>query len=244
MQVTRSKRRTSCKSRQLTFRFVHVAKPGNRMGRPPRRDSGVSHARRDEVRPEIPMHITIKLKRGLPTLRMSATHRVVKGAIADTNALGGARICEYSAQRDHVHMIVEADDKTVLAARMKGLKVRLARRLNKLWGRTGSVFADRYHRSDLESPRKVRNALVYVLHNDIRHTSTSRTGGVDEFSSGPWFEGWSDAPWEPAQAPAPTVRPKRWLLRTGWWRRHGRISLAERPAAARPKRKPTKVLVC
>ena len=114
----------------------------------------------------------------------------------------------------------------------------------RLWGWKGSVFADRYHRSDLESPRKVRNALVYVLHNDIRHTSTSRTGGVDEFSSGPWFEGWSDAPWEPARAPAPTVRPERWLLRTGWWRRHGRISLAERPAAARPKRQPTKVLVC
>ena len=52
---------------------------------------------------------------------------------------------------------------------MQGLAIRIARGLNRLWGRKGKVFADRYHDRVLRTPREVRNALAYVLNNARRH---------------------------------------------------------------------------
>ena len=60
-------------------------------------------------------------------------------------------------------------DREALSRAMKGLGVRLARGLNKLWGRWGRVVKDRYHDRALKTPREVRNALVYVLHNVKKH---------------------------------------------------------------------------
>ena len=48
---------------------------------------------------------------------------------------------------------------------MTGLSVRISRGMNKLWGREGSVFADRFHSRVLRSPTEVRVALRYVFSN-------------------------------------------------------------------------------
>jgi len=47
--------------------------------------------------------------------------------------------------------------------------IRVAKGLNKLWARRGKVFADHYHDRILRTPREVRNALCYVLHNAKKH---------------------------------------------------------------------------
>ncbi len=106
---------------------------------------------------------------------------------------------------------------------MKGLAVRIARNLNRLWQRAGRVIADRYHAHVLKAPREVRNALAYLLHN-ARHHDIHFTG-VDPCSSGVWFDGW-DAGIEvtPSWAGSPLPRARTWLLTIGW-RRHGLIEL-------------------
>jgi hypothetical protein len=59
-----------------------------------------------------------------------------------------------------------------LAAGMKGFAGRAARAINsRVLRRRGSVWGDRYHRRDLESPRDVRNAVVYVMNNPCGTTS-------------------------------------------------------------------------
>ena len=70
----------------------------------------------------------------------------------------GFRLAHFSIQRDHLHMIVEAEDRRALTAGMKGLLVRVARALNQSWRRTGKVFK-RFHEHLLRGPREVRNAL-------------------------------------------------------------------------------------
>src|SRR5204862_6807235 len=97
----------------------------------------------------------------------------------------------------------EADDARGLGRGMKGLCVRIARALNRLWKRVGSVFSDRYHARVLRTPREVRNALNYVLHNAARHGS--RLGGPDPCSSGAWFDGWRHDLGLTRVAPAPPV---------------------------------------
>ena len=104
----------------------------------------------------------------------------------------------------------------------------MAKGLNRLWGRKGSVFADRYHDKVLRTPREVRNALAYVLNNARRH-GLRLAQGLDFFASRWWFDGWREGV---RARGVPVVRPvaagKTWLLNVGW-RRHGLVGQAELP---------------
>jgi hypothetical protein len=143
----------------------------------------------------------------------------VRGALAAGAASGAFRLVHFSIQTNHLHLIVEAKDRPALSRGAQGLFVRVARALNALWGRAGSVFADRHHDRILRTPREVWDALRYVLTNAHRHGALS--AGVDPSSSGAWFDGWrGDARGGSALWP----RARTWLLAHGW-RRHGRIPL-------------------
>jgi REP element-mobilizing transposase RayT len=169
----------------------------------------------------------MRLERGMPSLRsqvvLAAFQESLRRAIK-----AGLRIVEYSLQRDHIHLIVEASDQDRLSRGMRGLASGFARRLNGLRGARGRVFHDRYHRRDLKTPREVRNALVYVLQNGAKHGVAA---AMDRFSSAPFFRGWSvgagKAPAE-ASGPAPVAEAQFWLLNVGW-KRHGLIAPFERP---------------
>src|SRR5687767_6169007 len=95
----------------------------------------------------------------------------------------------YDVQSNHIHMICEADDKRSLSRGMQGLAIRIARRMNRLAGRRGKFFADRYHARVLKNPTQVRRALVYVLQNAAHHNA-HLAGALDVYSSGAYFEGW------------------------------------------------------
>jgi len=105
------------------------------------------------------------------------------------------RIVHYSLQDNHVHLIVEAESTASLASGMRGLAVRVARRMNRLLFRRGSFWADRWHGRALASPREVRNALLYVLQNRRKHAPVrTRCGSwgvpdLDVLSSAQWFNG-------------------------------------------------------
>ncbi len=94
----------------------------------------------------------------------------------------------------------------------------------------GRIWADRYHRRDLAGPRAVRNALVYVLSNHIKH-GEYEVGLLDPFSSAPWFSGWANE-LRPPSAPSAVHAPTTWVLREGWHTRGGgRLHLGEVPRA-------------
>jgi hypothetical protein len=90
-------------------------------------------------------------------------------------------------QSNHLHLLVEAESREALSRGVQGLAVRLARAVNRTLVRCGRVFAGRYHRRDLATPREVRHALVYVLVNHRKHGL--RPEAIDSCSSGPWFTG-------------------------------------------------------
>jgi len=204
-------------------------------GRKPKGEkAGVSHGNRAALSSRHPVHVTLKLERGLPRLRNKAAYRVLRAAFVGANARDGFRLCEYSVQGNHVHLIVEAKDRTALSRGMQGLGVRIAGGLNRLWERTGHVFADRYHDRILRTPREVRNALAYVLNNARRHRLGLKWA-IDLFASGLWFDGWKEAGvGRTVKGPEerPTVQARSWLLNVGW-RRHGLIRVAEVPGLLR-----------
>src|SRR5690606_20255284 len=120
---------------------------------------------------------------------------------------------------------------TALTRGMKGLAVRIARTLNRLWNRKGRVFDERFHMRQLRTPRQVRNVLVYVLQNARKHGRWHRRR-FDRYSSGFWFEGWAEGPPRRPGGPVPVAAPRSWVLCTGW-RRLGSIAMDERPSAGR-----------
>jgi REP element-mobilizing transposase RayT len=168
----------------------------------------------------------MRLGAGLPSLRKQRTLKVVLRVLGAVRARVGLRIAHFSVQTNHLHLIVETRDEPALGRGMQGLGVRLARALNRAWGRRGSVLGDRYHARALKTPREVRAALVYVLANARKHGIGY--GKLDPFASGRWFDGWREAAATVGRWIAPVGAARTWLLAVGW-RRYGRIGMLEAP---------------
>jgi REP element-mobilizing transposase RayT len=197
-------------------------------GRKPEGDkAGVPHRPRSKVPSGCPSHVTVRLCAGLPRLRNRATDKVLRRCFRAANERSGFRLVHYSIQGNHLHLLVEAAGRQALARGMQGLSIRIAKALNRLWSRRGTVFADRFHDRVLRTPREIRNALAYVFHNARRH-GLKILHGLDRYCSGWWFDGWKDT-FTARNLPArPVAAPRGWLLRSGW-RRHGLIRLDEAP---------------
>ena len=221
---------------------VGAGRKPNEPGRPRLR-----HEKRPMTHERFPVHITKRMRADVPRLRKFELCKVLRRAFVHGCArrvlVDGTeltfRICQFSIQGNHIHLICEASNNAALARGVQGWSVRVARGLNGFWGREGSVFDDRYHVEILDTPSQTRHALCYVLQNARRHRERidPRYGGVDPFSSAWWFDGWRDDAWRASQAP-PEVRtvaePATWLLRVGWKRsRFGLIAIDEVPPAAR-----------
>ena len=109
-----------------------------------RRDRGVSHATREQITKHDPVLVTWKRKRSLRGFRQANEAHVIVEAIK-LSRKADFRIAHFSIQRDHLHFILEADSREVFANGMRGFGCRLAKALNKLWRRSGKVFAGRFH---------------------------------------------------------------------------------------------------
>ena len=275
-RTTRKRRVKQC---ELDFRPWGGARRG--AGRKPKGEHAMlPHDKRPVHKERFPLLITSRLRAGLPSLRRDAEAALIRNALVRTN-LAASSICapqgrpeemeakgrgvkprglapfqivHHSIQSNHLHLIVEAADRAAVTSGMRRLLIRIARALNRLWKRTGSVFVDRFHEHELHTPREVRNALVYVLQNLNKHHIW--LDAPDPLSSGPAFDGWQrrsvgrvaagfgserrvevergrgateapNSPWlRAARADAPN--PKTWLLGVGW-RRHGLIDPSEQP---------------
>ena len=165
---------------------------------------------------------------GLPSFRKQTLYAAIESAVRRTRR-EDFRIVEFSVQKDHLHLIVEADDSASLARGMKSFSVRANRLYNAALGRMrGRVWGDRYHRRDLGSARQVRNALVYCLGNYKKHYAiTSGAPRIDPCSSARWFDGWIVVR-QKDDGPRPTEPPRTVLLRSAW-KVHGLIHPGERP---------------
>ena len=149
---------------------------------------------------------------------------VVRAALAAASS-GRFRVLQFSVQRDHLHLLVEADGPTGFERGVRGLAIRVARAVNRLLARRGAVWGDRYHSHLLRSPREVRNALVYVLNNWKKHEPRAR--GLDPRSSAEWFGGWLKGPIRTRDG-SPVAGARTWLANVGW-RLRGLIDVYERP---------------
>ena len=147
------------------------------------------------------------------------------------------RVPHFSIQKDHLHLIVEAEN-GALTRGIRSFVIVFARRINRLLHRRGNVWGDRYHRRDLTSPRQIKNALGYVLNNDLKHghrqasVPTLEVSSIDVFSSAFLLDGWCTRTMKVRYAVPWTenMRPRTWGLREGW-KVHGLLDPRRKPGA-------------
>ena len=185
------------------------------------------HRKKGPLSPRHAVHVTMRLRAGLPSLRRWKEYEVLLGAFRSGCERFGFRLVHYAVLGNHLHLLSEGENRRGHARGMAGLAIRIAKRLNKLWGRKGKVFHERFHGRDLRTPREVRGVLEYLMHNARRHGYRVAPEGPDPYSSGRWFDGWRG--WAADRlTPAPLARARSWLLERGW-RRLGLIEARTRP---------------
>jgi putative transposase len=179
-------------------------------GRPKKATSGVPHLRRESFAARHPLHVTLKVRREVGDLRTDRRFRRMQRAFFYGSDRFGMRLIHFSVQGDHVHLIVEARERAALAKGMQGLAIRVARAVNRVSQRRGSVFADRYHVHILKSLAEVRNAVHYVLYNRHKHVPGTIPWYIDPFSSAAGEARWYvDEHWRSAYI---IQKPATWLL--------------------------------
>jgi REP-associated tyrosine transposase len=182
-------------------------------GRPRKRRSRVSHLARERFK-KLPVHITLKVRDDVGDLRTDKRfHRIKCAFFAACDHLG-MRLLQFSVQGNHIHLVVEAIDHEALGTAMQGLAIRIAKGVNRVSNRNGTVFADRYHARTLKTPSEVRNAVHYVLYNRQKHLRKmgyrTHPWDIDKYSSASgeacWFV-------DDEGAAMVIVEPRTWLGR-------------------------------
>jgi REP element-mobilizing transposase RayT len=163
----------------------------------------VLHTPRAEVNPRHPQHVTLTVLDDISHLRSLDMYAAVKRALRVAGAWPGFRIVHFSVQGNHIHLLVEAENKDALAQGMQSFEISLGKRINAVMTRKrrqkrkGQVFADRYHVNAISSVRGARNALCYILNNWRHHPRSARgpllvDGKLDPYSSAILFAGWKE----------------------------------------------------
>jgi len=196
--------------RQLGLEFRTWGGKRAGAGRKPRgARAGVAHRSRGAWPRPVPLHVTLRMAPHVYNLRSRRSFRVIAAALRVGADRFDVRVLEFSVQGNHIHLLVEAPNPSALARAIQGLTIRVAKGLNRMMGRKGRVFDDRYHARVLRTPTEVRHAIRYILDNARKHAAqrgeTYAPGYVDPYSSA----GASDLALPSAQT---------WLLRAGWTR--------------------------
>jgi REP element-mobilizing transposase RayT len=195
----------------------------------------VPHVVRDDVKSWNPMIITMRVREGVPDLRQRCSWVAIVRSLREFRGRYALRFVHFAVLVEHMHFISEAESRDAVARGMQAFSVRLAKRINRCFGRRGSVFASRYHVRGLKTPREVRFAIRYVLlnarHHEHENGITLPAGWVDPRSSAATFDGWREPPSIHERfADFGTSPAQSWLLRVGW-RKYGPIDLDDVPGA-------------
>jgi REP element-mobilizing transposase RayT len=228
-------------TRQRSFEFRTWGGKRKGAGRPPKgKRSSERHKARPRLKKSHPVHVVLRVVPEVGRLRRRNLYRAIQRGMVTAIPRHDFRICDVSVQGNHIHLIVEADDERALARGMQGFQISTAKHINRALSqetgrrRTGQVFADRYHATQLTSPRQVRHGLCYVRNNWRRHGEDRKLPGraFDPFSTGEYSGGWDDGAttyWlRDDDVILPICRPQSWLLSTGW-RTAGLLSPWELP---------------
>jgi putative transposase len=140
----------------------------------------VMHTTRPTLAPRFPVHVTLRVLPHVWNLRSRRSFRLLGRALSRGGDRFGMRICEFSIQGNHLHLVVEATGAKALSRAMQGLSIRIAKGLNHVMAHAGKVLADRFHARVLRTPTEVKRVVHYVRNNrGIHRTRWGQAAGAE-----------------------------------------------------------------
>src|SRR5207244_12979699 len=104
---------------------------GKKPGRKPKGTrAGSPHKKRPLLHARHPVHVVLRVVSAVGNLRRRSTYKAVREATLTTARREDFRIVHLSIQRNHLHLLVEADHKGALASGMQGFQISAAKHLN------------------------------------------------------------------------------------------------------------------
>jgi len=106
-----------------------------------------------------PVHVVARVVRAAGVLHDRHARRAIERALQRSLGHSAFRIVHLRIAQARIELVVEASDRIALARGMQGFQVAAAKHLNRLRGRRGCVFADRYRARPLRTFAAVREVV-------------------------------------------------------------------------------------
>jgi len=116
-----------------------------------------------------PVHVTIKTDKNIiPNLRNKILYKEIRASFKRARLLG-IRIIHFTVQRDHIHFLIEAQNKKQLGQSMRALSISLTKRLSRVLAKKIKALKTRYHLHILKSLKEIKNVANYIQNNGKKH---------------------------------------------------------------------------
>jgi REP element-mobilizing transposase RayT len=138
-------------------------RPGS--GRKRIHSKGVSHRARERVTSRQALHVNFKVK---TSIRNKECLQILKKSIQNARS-HGLKVLHFSLESNHVHLILEATDNSLLTKGMRSLTITFSKGIAK-----GRIQIERYHLHVLRTLRETKNAIHYVLFNHQKHLNLKK----------------------------------------------------------------------
>ena len=132
------------------------------------------------------MHLTTRVVPGAPSLRQPEVLQQLRELLAGAEQRG-VKTVAYALMDGHIHLLVVCESAEELRDGTRYLFSQLARRLNRMWGRRGRLFVERYWSVCCRSVKQAFHALGYVLRNAANAGHFVRARTLD------WYTGANEA---------------------------------------------------
>lgn len=131
--------------------------------------------------PGIPHHIVQRGHNRKAVFVEAADYRYYLQNLRKFKSELGIKIYSYCLMTNHVHLVVEpGDDVTSISQLMKQLAARQTRRVNKMEGRSGTLWEGRYKISPIQRDEYLLHCCRYVERNPVK---ARMVHGAEEY---PW----------------------------------------------------------
>jgi len=130
--------------------------------------------------PGVPQHLVARGHDRKPCFYRDLDRAVYLKYLRDESAKSESDIHAFVLMTNHVHLLATGRRERSLSKLMQHLGRRYCRYVNRVYGRTGTLFEGRFHSSLVDSADYLMNCMVYIELNPVR------AGMVSMPSDYPW----------------------------------------------------------
>ena len=127
------------------------------------------------------MHITKRVRTGVPRLRRQEVLDCFRELVEEARKRG-VHTFAWVIQDDHIHWYARPESKEALADATRYVFGRFAKYVNRLFGRTGKVFEERYYSEISRSVKQAFVTLNYVLKNVVARGYRVPADRIDHYT--------------------------------------------------------------